>query len=511
MSTVVLAAAGCVLAHYVLFTPLSAHALINAESAVALAFLLALFTRSMPLEGPVTDSRHPYSLRDVWLFLILLVIIAAAYARILNAPFVFDDYGHITDAAQSNWRATMGLFGPANNKAGVFFRPFGFTLYRLNYLWATDHAGQWHAGSMALHAIDSWLVYVLCRDLGLARTGSGCAALLFAMNACAVEPVAWIDAGFDLLATGFCLAALILTCRYLDCGRRRWLIAAMAAAFAAMLTKESAFCLPALVACTVLVRAGSSGQRDLPALLWVTAESSVIFAYRWWAIGGLGGYGLPFTMVHTLNGLFLRLWAILLFPINWSTPASLFLKAAVVTVAAFLVLIVSLGRITRARLLGCLAFTFAAAVPVYSMLLIGADLTGSRVLYLPAVGMAILLGILLGSLGPRLRTVVMCGLFAIQVTMLEHNLAPWREVPELARSTCVSFGRQLSLRPGRVIVRGLPARKSGVVFLANAFPQCVQMNSGVGADRIEVQTRPGIDSGPAMFTWDDGHGLVPSR
>src|SRR5262249_40663318 len=136
-------------------------------------------------------------------------------------------------------------------------------------------------------------VYILCRKLGVTRAGAVCASLLFAINACAAEPVGWIDAGFDLVTTGFVLLALILTCRYLESGGRECLAAALCAASAAVFCKESAYCLPALMVCIIILQSkGSGGRRGRYAFLWVTLICGVLFAYRWWAVGGLGGYGI---------------------------------------------------------------------------------------------------------------------------------------------------------------------------------------------------------------------------
>jgi hypothetical protein len=407
---------------------------------------------------------------------VVCAIVAVAFARILPAPFVFDDYGHITDASQSSWRATLSLFGPAAYKPALFFRPFGFLLYRLNYLWAGGHPVRWHAGSISMHAMDSWLVYLICRKFGFARSGSACACLLFAVNGCAAVPVAWIDAGFDLMTTGFVLLALIFVCRYLDSGSRGYLAAALGATFAALLCKESAFCLPALV-------------------------------------GGIGGYGvrgagamdvLRHNFIPRMNALLLRQWAILFFPVNWSTPAGPALKAALAALPILLAMLAALARPIRRQFLACLGFTLAAAIPAQKMLLIGLDLSGTRTLYLPNVGMAIAWGLLLGALGWRPQAVLLCGLLAFQTLTLEHNLVPWRSVPELVRSTCVALGRQMAPGAGPVVVRGLPATRSGVVFLANGFRECVQMNTGIGGDRIHVENSPGGGVFPTPSTGTRG-------
>jgi hypothetical protein len=496
---------------------LSAHALINAETAIALLFLVMLYARSRPSK-PAAADRQNLARESLILLPILGAFLAVAYARILEAPFVFDDYTHIADAAGSNWRGLVSLFGSAEHKPGLFFRPFGFLLYRLNYLWAGGHAGRWHAGSIALHAIASWLVYLLCRKLGMAGAGAICASVLFAIGACAAEPVAWIDARFDLIATAFVLVALIFTCHYLESGSPWSLAAALAAASAAMLSKESAFCLPALAACVAFLRPEPFGARARVAFLWIAGLSAVLFAYRWWAVGGIGGYdvrgaGLPGFLrqnaIPRANALFLREWAILFFPVNWSTPAGPLLRPVVAALPAILAAAALLGRLTRRQLLACVGFTFAAALPAQKMLLIGLDLSGSRALYLPSVGIAILWGWLLGGLARGPQVALLCGLIVVQAVTLEHNLTPWRDVPELARSACTALGRQAPPDKSPIAVWGLPSTKWGVVFLANGFPQCVQMNTGIPADRIQIQD-PSQRPAPGAFAWDDSRGFVPA-
>ena len=72
---------------------------------------------------------------------------------------------------------------------------------------------------------------------------------MFAFSGSAVEPAAWIDARFDPMAAGLVLTGLLCVCRFLDAGRARWIGAACLAGVAGFATKESAFCLPLLVAC----------------------------------------------------------------------------------------------------------------------------------------------------------------------------------------------------------------------------------------------------------------------
>ncbi len=495
----------------------SPHALLNLESAIALSFLIALVLRSRA-SGPVQAAER--SARLDLLFLPLLAALAlAGFACILRAPFVSDDYTHISEAARSNWRALPRLFGAEQFQPGLFFRPISFLLYRLNYLWAGPHPERWHAGSILLHALDAWLLYLLCRrGLRFTRAAGLCTGLVFAVSAAAAEPVAWIDAGFDLIATGFVLAALLFTCAYFDAPNRRDLALALISAAAALLSKESAFCLPALILCIASLHPRPIAARVRSAFLLITGLCVVIFAYRWWALGGFGGYTvrgssaldqLRTNFLPRANGLFVRLWTILLFPINWSTTAALSLKAAAAALPVIFAAAVLQTRLARRKLLACLAFTLAAALPAQKMLLIGLDLSGSRVLYLPAVGIALVWGLLLGSLPPRGRAPLLGALVAVQLVILQHNLRPWREVPESAQAACLSLARLLPPPPEPVTVEGLPNTNQGAMFLANGFPECVAMNTGVSVNRIHLQGAPG-NAQFQTFRWNPTGGFTKS-
>ncbi len=103
-----------------------------------------------------------------------------------------------------------------------------------------------------------------------------------------------------------------------------------------------------------------------------------------------------------------------------------------------------------------------------------------------------------------MAAVAACVLLILQGWMLEHNLEVWRETSELARSVCVAFGQVVAGASGGVVVRGLPATRNGTVFLQNGFPQCVEMNAGVPAGRIQVQS----ESGANEFVWNEAAGRI---
>jgi hypothetical protein len=293
-------------------------------------------------------------------------------------------------------------------------------------------------------------------------------------------------------------------------------VGALAAGTCAMLSKESGFCLPFLMASLALLRDRKDWNRIGRAASCASILAVVLFAYRWWAIGGIGGYSgaagglniVRFNVVRTVDALFLRQWAVVFFPFNWSTQTiSPMLRAALAATPFVLAACAWMARPRRRQLIGCLAFIIAAGLPVQHMLLISPDLSNSRILYLGSVGWALLWAVVLDSMGRTPRAVTACVLLAMQGWMLEHNLEVWRETAELAHSVCVAFGQVVAGAPGRVVVRGLPAIRNGAVFLQNGFPLCVEMNAGVPEGRIQLQDLGG-EPGVREFVWSEAHGRI---
>jgi len=503
---ILLVASGTLAAEVFRGKPLG-HSLLNVEGAVSIAFLLLILFRSETLQiSP--QSTIPIVLPG----LALAFVVAIAYFPILRMPFQYDDYTHIFDAASSTWATILAQFGPVARKPGLFFRPFGFLVYWSSYLWAGADPWRWHFLSIMLHLANCFLLWAFCIALEINRRESFGAALFFGLNPVSVEAVAWIDARFDLLTTCFVLIALISVCRYLSSSRFLWLLVALSAGACSVLTKESAFCLPLLLACLAFFRTRKDWPRLRIACVLMTALFVGLFAYRWWALGGIGGYRSPsheleiarVGFLRTLNALLVRDWAILLFPVNWSVPLSVFLRAALVAALPAVVACMWRARISRRRLFGCLAFTLAAALPVQHLLLLDTDLHGSRLLYLGAVGVSVLWGTLLGATDRAPWRVLTIGcVLALQLSLTRHNLSAWQSVSQQARSVCAEFGLSSVSVAGPIVVRGLPREKNGVVFLANGFPECVEMSTGFPRGRIHVE-----NSTQANFVWNDETGRI---
>lgn len=506
--SIVLAARG--FAGHDITWPVPVRSPLNVESFVAVSSLTILLIRAE--RGlPENAASAALTWRDGLIACVLLgACCVAAFGSWLSTPFVFDDYAHVVQASAE----TAGKVGRMFiEPQGTAYRPVGFASFFLNFKLAHFDPFGWHLGNLIVHVLNCGLVYVLLRQLRFSCFTAGVSALIFAVHGTRSEPVCWADARFDLLAALFVFAALVCTMYYVRNSKRICLPAAAICAILAFATKESSFCLPFLPLMLIPFCLKAERQRLVRLIPWGCALAALVFWYRWRLIGGIGGYltaGHPdvlnLSVLRTVKGIGWRLWAMTFFPLNWSDELQVALAGSLVIFLAALATAMMRAQ-ARAGALACsLGFIVIAALPVQHLLLLGADLSGARFLYLPLAGLAIFWAIILERLkgSPALQWLIAAGLIAFNTLALEHNLRIWREVAYTSKQVCTEFGHEVANVPGQVIVYDVPYKQSGVYFLSNGFPQCVQQNSGVPASRILVANGDlnTVRPGSQVYVWD---------
>ncbi|HCC46745.1 MAG TPA: hypothetical protein DEQ38_01295 [Elusimicrobia bacterium] len=208
--------------------------------------------------------------------LLLAALGAAIYAVSVKGPFLFDDHGYITNNPLiTNFSAFFGERPQpgVNENVDIHFsgRAAAFFTFALNYAAGGLDPSGYHVFNIALHVLNSWLVYWLALLLfsrvpgrggwadmtqgytpGQLRAGAAAAALLFLCHPLQTQAVAYVSQRFASLSALFCLLSLgcYLSSR-LSAGRApRWAFygAALLSAVAAMKTKENSFPLPFMIA-----------------------------------------------------------------------------------------------------------------------------------------------------------------------------------------------------------------------------------------------------------------------
>lgn len=426
------------------------HSPMNAESVFAISLLvLALLTGDAKA---TVVSPQP---RMDWLApLSLVAIVAVAFAYSSHDYFLSDDFVMLRHA-QTPFSLSLYTHGGGDG----FFRPLIYESFRIVFPWAGEDPFRWHVTGLLIHAANTILVWMLARAFGLERFSAWFAGALFAIHATRPETAVWITGRYDLIATFFVLAALVLFLYDFP-----WI--ALIAMVAGILCKESAYAGPLLL----VLLAPKQWRKWIPFF----AASAILVLYRFWLFGGIGGYktatgepqALSINLITVIKALVLRLWAVLFVPINWSIPLGVLLGIALFAyVWAMLWLFIGKRNASpRRRIWIAAGFVIVAALPPVQQLLIGADLQKARYLYLPSVGFCLLLGLLVAS-----RRSIAIVILLFQAIALLHNLTAWHDASVEAKAYCEAAvnGKTDAAPPLNSI--------NGVYFFQNGLPECIRM------------------------------------
>ena len=202
---------------------------------------------------------HPFLRRFLTadaLLRLLVLLIFVAFLQTVFFGFVYDDFPQITTNA---WLVSAaGLKAIFTHHSWGFDPGFPARHYRpvfLVWLWLVRNVfgpapGFFHLAAVLNHVLASLLAFVLCRELldGNGRLAA-LVAMIFALHPSKVESVAWISAAPESLNAIFLFASMYAYIR----GRKdphaawKWLTLSSVSFAAALLTKETAVILPALL------------------------------------------------------------------------------------------------------------------------------------------------------------------------------------------------------------------------------------------------------------------------
>ncbi len=312
-----------------------------------------------------------------------------------------------------------------------------------------------------------------------------------------------------MLAGFFALAGLVAFLRYYEIGSPVYAVGSAVLVVLAIMCKESAYGFPALAAAFAF----ASGRLRWRRLATTLVAPAAMLVYRFILFRGPGGYVDPQTghaqilsvrFLPVLKALFLRFWAVLLFPIDWAQKPEFYLAASLTMMLACLVAVLLLGR--GARMLALAACTMLTAFPAFHLLAIGSDLLGERVLYLPVAAFALFLAVLVASIEKPVvaRAAAVC-VVVFYGASLVHNLGIWGRVAALADRTCSAAAPKLGGVDDAAIL-GIPVAIDGVNFFANGFAECVALHTQTPPRNWTITHLAG--SGPRtasgqVLVWDE--------
>jgi hypothetical protein len=426
----------------------------------------------------------------------------AAYANVLNNYFLSDDFVLMGRALAGDMSAIWG------REHGGFFRPVFTLSYVLDgALWGRRPLG-FHLTNVALHATNSFLVFLLARrlfsgsDAGHARPAAAAlvAGLAFLLHPSHTEAVTWISGRVDLLAALFGLAALLFYCHVAGERRRAWLALSLCCLALALLAKESAAFIPLAIFLLGARAAGGAGLRR--ALAGGAKEAApfalVLLAYvivRAAMLGALvGGYGADHHLNFTHSMIVSQL---LRYPLRAFFPAlvlrnapfleSRLLSPILIVVGAVAVSVAALA-LSRAGarkrfaafarrnafLWTLTALFFCALVPVINLRIDVFTTHGERYLYFPSAFFCMALahvGLKASQGRSRALAVVLCLLACYTATLWLTNRY-WVETARLARAIQEDISTQSNGED--IVVLNAPDNFDGAHLFRNGLPEALR-------------------------------------
>ncbi len=148
--------------------------------------------------------------RNLILCLILIAATTAVFGQVISFDFVhYDDNAYVTDNGLVQAGLTMrGLSWAFATYHQGYWQPVTWLSHMLDCEIFGVNAGGHHATNVALHIINSLLLFGLLETLTTRRWCSVIVAAVFAIHPLHVESVAWVAERKDVLSTMFGLAAL---------------------------------------------------------------------------------------------------------------------------------------------------------------------------------------------------------------------------------------------------------------------------------------------------------------
>lgn len=456
-------------------------------------------------------------------FLLALLLHLAAYLPSLPNGFVFDDHAIVEEQAEVAGGAPLGgvwsttWFHRDREGGAIAYRPVALTSLGLDVrLFGLDPAAL-RAGNILWGALGAALLGLLAVELGAGRAAAVVVVSVFSLHPVRSEVVLSIVGRAELLSFAAVAGALLLALRSERGTRtvRRAVGAASGAVLAfGLLSKETAFAAPFLLAVAVLARGGDGGWRArlsslVPAGLAFAVALVSVLALRVAVLGGpLTGPEARVSPVE--NKLAARspverlTGALSLVPLAAARlvwPRTLVadygsnaipdagLRSAGRASAGVALLLAGVAgalHLGRRSVLGTvgLAWTLLSWVPFANFVFPTAVLFSERLLFLPAAGVALVLGgVVTAAPVPVRRTASLCvfALLLVGAARVWSRTSDWREDGTLFQATVRDA-------PGN----GRAWINLGVLSLARGDAESARTELGAGL-RADSAMRPHVE------------------
>lgn len=418
--------------------------------------------------------------RRIWYALAagLAILVAAVFANSLGNGFVFDDFDLVVREGRIRSLTGVSAF------IGDSYRPIRTISYAIDFaIWGLNPTG-FRLTNILIHAVNAIMVLWVARRLtDGAKIASMAAAVFFAVHPVQSESVAYISGRRDVLFSLFFLAGFLAYVRFREAPTRavaaRWLIATGACFALSLMSKEMAASFPLVCVLWDLTRATApsvDGQRPTvgSALGRMVRQGAILYGAGFIALAGFAYYSVivrnattrigeagvtfwggslltntltvPLTYAHYAK---LAVWPKQLAAQYFGAfePATGFSDPRVVPALIFLAGIAAVGTWlllrTSHRVAGFGLLWFVVTLLPASQILPHHEIVADHYLYLPLVGVGLVLADLVQTIGWRMLPsgggtasvtllVILLGAFAVRTVVRN---ADWKDDPTLWEAT----------------------------------------------------------------------------
>ena len=397
------------------------------------------------------EAKPPVLLRPWGGALLVACLAIVSHGWMTTLELQLDDYEQIAQAARPFEPAVLLGMDTASMQAERghptmvrFFRPLLHVSFALDVALFGAGPMPLHAVSVFWHVLNSLLLFFTVRKALAWRTPETAllAGAVFALHPGKMGAVAWVAARGDLLMTTAFLVSLLFLVRFRRRGGKGSALGVVVALLAGLAAKEAAAVLPVLLFAVdlLLVRryAGDSGVR--PALRFAIPYALLAPAALIGRAVAFGSdAGLYAGEVRTFSFAILGRMLADFLPATRGLVGGSFRHidegfGALVQGLAGTALLIGLGiwvaRRPIVRLRGLAALLIAYAVALFPSLRFFREASGfdaSRLFYLPAVFIAVLMALPLGGLFVRVGLVRRATMLLAVVFGVSLALATWRE------------------------------------------------------------------------------------
>mgnify|MGYP002622522221 FL=1 len=341
---------------------------------------------------------------------IAIIVVWAHWPALSARAYCFDDQDYFIDnplIASPGLESAGRFFGEVFEPSTVrgYYQPLTMVSLMLDAAMggSAENLRPFHRTSLALHVVNTLLLFVLMLQLFGRPWAAGLAAALFGVHPLTVEPVAWVSERKTLLTALFALASLVCYVRYTRTPGRAAYAGVVVAYVLALLSKPTSLPLPVILLLLDWWPLRRAGRRivieKLPLFAIAAVSAFVTYQSQARTFGILlpGGHSwaeIPLRFCHNIAFYLLKIVRPVDLSPHYPVPEPMgpwqpmVLAGVIVTALLAAAAVLSLRR-TRAMACGMAIFV-VGLLPTMQFVGFSGVIASDKFVYLPAVGVVML-------------------------------------------------------------------------------------------------------------------------